>query len=120
MDTLSAYALGQANRGRESRVFDWDKAATLIRERNAQDARAGLSGDWEWTGGAILADGKPVPRENTYTYLASTWAIPELEIDRETIDCWRVESETPGWDSDTYWPESALAILARSEVREQS
>ncbi len=28
MDTMSAFARGEANRGNELKVFDWDKAAT--------------------------------------------------------------------------------------------
>lgn len=111
MDSMAAFALGQANRGNEAKVFDWEKAARLIKERGATSASAGLSQDWEYTGGEILRDGKPVPHEDTYVYLASTWATPELEIDGEIIDCYRMESETPGWNSATYWPDKALAIL---------
>ncbi|MBC8424465.1 hypothetical protein H8E07_10110 [bacterium] len=109
MESIKAFAMGEANRGRELKVFDWDRAAEIIRERGATSAGAGLSGDWEWTGGRILADGKP--DMDDYTYLASTWATPELEIDGEIIDCYRMQSETPGWDSGTKWPDSAVAIL---------
>lgn len=108
MDTIYAFANGLANRGKELMVFDWHKAARLIRERGAQDASAGLSGDWEGTGGAILYDGKPCFET---TYLASTWATPELEIDGKLMDCFLMQSETDGWDCDTKWPESALEIL---------
>ena len=111
MDSMSAFILGEANRGEEMKVFDWDRAAQIIKDRKPMSAGAGLAGDWEWTGGDIYADGKPIPRDQTYTYLASTWATPELDIDGEIIDCFRMESEVPGWDSGTYWPESALAIL---------
>lgn len=114
MDTVAAYAIAEAARARgdEGRVFDWHKAARLIREKNAKTAGAGLQGDWEWTGGDIFADGKPVPEDDTYTYLASCWAIPELEIDGELVDCFLLDSEnTFGWHEKTYWPESALAIL---------
>lgn len=111
MDSMAAFVIGEANRGREMKVFDWDKAAALIVERKAKYAGAGLAGDWEYTGGSIFKDGQPIPQEDTYTYLASTWATPELEIDGETIACFKMESETPGWDSGTYWPESALEIL---------
>jgi len=109
MDIMSAFARGQANRNKELMVFDWDKAAQIIKDRGAQAAGAGLSGDWEYTGGEILTDGKP--NTGSYTYLASTWATPELEIEGETIDCFRMQSETPGWDNATKWPDSALAIL---------
>jgi len=108
MDSLSAFARGEVNRGKPLMVFDWDRAAQIIRDRQAHDASAGLSGDWEWTGGPILADGKPVPREETYVYLASTWATPELDIGGEIIDCWK---HTDEWDAHTFWPPSALAIL---------
>ena len=111
MDTLSAFAMGQANRGKEMTVFDWEKAAKLIKERGVTSAEAGLCGDWEYTGGLILSGGVPVPVEHTYTYLASTWATPELLIDGEYIDCYRMRSETPGWDAQTFWPEEALAII---------
>lgn len=109
MDTLSAFAMGQANRGKTPKVFDWDRAAQLIKERGAESASAGLANDWESTGGPILRDGKPVDADDTYTYLASTWATPVLSIDGEHVDCW---VHTDKWDSSTYWPESALKILA--------
>lgn len=109
---MTAFMYGEANRGKEQKVFDWEKAARIIKERGATEASAGLSGDWEYTGGEILRDGKPVPADDTYVFLSSTWATPELEIDGETIDCYKMESETPGWNSGTYWPEEALNILS--------
>lgn len=111
MDSMIAFVMGEINRDKSLMVFDWDKAATLIRERNVDHASAGLGGDWEWTGGPILRNSKPIPAEETYTFLASTWATPELYIDGEYIACWKYEDDTPGWSSDTYWPESALEIL---------
>lgn len=117
MDSMTAFVLGESARARgdQPRVFDWDEAARRIVAAKATHASAGLSGDWDWTGGEILADGKPVPAEDTYTYLASIWAIPELALGEGDWsagdDCWRWKDETPGWDSDTYWPQSALDIL---------
>jgi hypothetical protein len=108
---MFAFANGEANRGRELMVFDWDKAAKIIKDQGAEEARAGLRGDWEWTGGDILKNGKPVPGDETYVYLASTWACPELEINDEIIACYRMQSETPNWDAGTYWPDSALKCL---------
>jgi hypothetical protein len=116
MDTLTAFAMGEANRFRERMVFDWIKAAQIIAERNPAEAVAGLSSDMEWTSGTIWRDGIPVPKENTYTYLASTWATPVLEIDGEEIPCFRMESETPNWNESTYWPEEARAALGVSEA----
>lgn len=113
MDSMLAYAnnLAAQERGAEDRVFDWHKAATLIKERKPTMASAGLQGDWEWTGGPIFEDGKPVPRDKTYTYLMSSWAIPELDLDGEVQECWCRPSEHPEWGAETYWPESALALL---------
>lgn len=111
MDSMQAFAMGDANRGKELKVFDWDKAAQLIKDAGAKHASAGLSGDWEWTGGDIFADGKPVNQEDTSVYLASTWASPQLRLDGDTMSCFKMESETDEWDSDTFWPDSALEIL---------
>lgn len=112
MNNVEAFARGEAARAAKARmrVFDWDKAAAMIRDRKPTLAGAGLAADWNWTGGDIFKNGKPVPREDTYTYLASNWATPELELDGEKMDCWRWKDETE-WDSHTYWPDSALAIL---------
>lgn len=109
MNTIDCFAMGMATLGEEMRVFDWDKAARIIKERNPDIAEAGLEEDWCWTGGKIWENGAEV--YNGYVYLASTWATPVLEIDGETIPCWKMESETPGWDADTLWPESAIMIL---------
>lgn len=112
MDTLSAFARGEANRHKEQMVFDWDKAAEIIKDRQPQCASAGLSQDWEYTSGKIFEDGKIVT--DYYTYLASTWATPELDIDGEVISCYKMQSEVSDWNSETKWPESALKILGVS------
>lgn len=109
MDSMSAFAKGEANRHRELMVFDWDKAACLIKENMPEKASAGLSGDWEWTGGTIFKDGEP--KHDSYTFLASTWATPELYLDGTLIECYKMQSEAPDWNSDTKWPESSLNIL---------
>lgn len=108
MNSEMAFILGEANRYREMKVFDWSKAAQLIAERKPKEAWAGLSGDWEWTGGTIYKNGEP--DKNSYTYLASTWATPELDMDGEIIDCYVMESQTK-WGAGTKWPASALKIL---------
>ena len=99
------------NRGKLRMVFDWDKAARLIREKRPTKAAAGLHSDWEYTGGTIYVGGDPVTdRDKTYTYLASTWAEPELSLDGEVVDCYRMENDVE-WDEHTLWPASALEIL---------
>jgi len=111
METMKAFMIGEANKGKELMVFDWNKAAKLIKEKNAKNASAELQSDWEYTGGEIFTDGKP--NMDDYTYLASTWATPEIEIDGEIQDCFIMQSESPNgeWDSDTKWPKSAIKIL---------
>lgn len=114
MKDALAFAMGMMNRGKEPMVFDWDKAARIIREKQPIEASAGLCDDWENTGGVIFRAGKPV--KNVYTYLASTWAIPELVLVfedglQEKMDCYKMQSEAPKWEAGTKWPMSALAIL---------
>ena len=109
MDTMDACRKGEMNRDKESMVFDWDKAAREIKKRKAKDAYAGLKDDWEWTGGQILKDGKPY--YDDYTFLSSTWAIPELKIDNETIYCYKMQSELPKQNQDTKWTKKSLEIL---------
>ena len=108
---MAAFMMGQANRDSELMVFDWELAAKIIKEKGIKNASAGLQGDWDYTGGSILIDGKPETDEWSNLYLASTWAIPELEIDGMRMDCFKMQSETPGWGSETFWPEEALKIL---------
>lgn len=109
MNTTAAFAMGRMNRGHELMVFDWDKAARLIREYQPKYADAYLYSDREWTGGTIYIDNKPV--FDDYTYLASTWATPMLDMDGVDIECYKMQHEVPEWDSDTKWPASALTIL---------
>jgi hypothetical protein len=113
MDSVKAFVLGEAHRNDEPMVFDWHLAARLIKETGATEASAGLRNDWEWTGGCILYEGKPV--KDSYTYLQSTWAVPELELDGgKKIPCFLMKSQAPDWDSGTKWPPTALAILDTS------
>jgi len=55
---------------KECKVFDWDKAAQLMKENNATTAAAGLKGDWENTVGVILKEGEVV--EPSPCHLQST------------------------------------------------
>ena len=109
MDSMTAILNGEMNRGKEPMVFDWDKAARLIMDRKAKLASAGLAGDWEYTGGRIW-NGKIITK--SYTYLSSTWAKPQIDIDGHIEDCYLMEHEAPGWDCDTKWPDSAMAIIS--------
>ncbi len=107
---------GEANRHREMMIFDWDRAAEIIRDSREMEASAGLSGDWEYTGGTILREGVPLAPEETYVFLGSTWAQPQLLVGGKLVECWRLQGETPEWDEHTYWPESAKQILNGLDV----
>jgi len=75
-------AKNAANNNNNFKVFDWDKAAQIIKEMIIDHpdliAEAGLQDDWEYTGGIIFEDGYPT--NDSYTYLYSIWAIPTLII----------------------------------------
>lgn len=109
MDTLSAFAMGEAHRNDPLMVFDWNKAAEIIRDTQPKEAFAGLDSDFEYTAGYIWRDGKPV--KDDYTYLASVWAEPLLVADNVVYKCWKFFDDTPGWGSATKWPDSALEII---------
>lgn len=109
MNSMEAFLMGEMTRGKERKIFDWDQAARIIRERNPECAVAGLQLDLEWTSGIIYANGEPVSEYDTY--LASTWATPVLILNySDEIPCFVMEHETK-WDEHTQWPDSALDIL---------
>ena len=112
MNTLEAFARGQAARGQIQRVFDWVKAAQILKESGAKNAIAGLSSDMEWTSDDILVNGK-IPDKGD-CFLSSNWATPVLIIDDsyDEIECWKYEDEC-NYDSDTFWPEDARRIFTQ-------
>ena len=120
MDTIEAFerARRAAAEGAKKKVFDWNEAARRIAASGTRYAEAGLSGDWNYTGGPILRDGAPIPEKDTYVYLSSNWANPAIILDDNKCEsCWIYEEDSPGWDAHTYWPESALNILADAKVK---
>lgn len=104
MDDFDAMFRGRASSDGRVKVFDWSKAEKLLASRGWPDADAGLSGDMRWTSGSIFRNGKRVLKDDAYVYLASNWATPVIVIGGEQIPCWVWRDESPGWDSDTYWP----------------
>jgi hypothetical protein len=90
-------------------VFDWVKAAEIIKTFNPYLVEACLENDFFWTGGTIFRSGKII--DNQYTYLASYKAKPQIIVNGEILDCYVMASERPDWDADTKWPEEARKIL---------
>lgn len=109
METLKDIAINESKNGK---VFDWDKAAKIIKERKLETASAGMAEDWFWTGTTIYENSRPV--KNNYTCLASSWATPVLRFDSEEIVCYQPKGYH-GWNEDTRWPKSALEILNSNE-----
>ena len=106
---MSAFARGEASRGKPLMILDWDEAAKRIVAAGAADAAAGLAADWIYTGGEILEGGEPV--EDSSFFNGSTWAEPELDVGDGPDPCWVYKKDAPdGWDGNT-WPDSAKAIL---------
>lgn len=112
IDTCAAIALCQLNRREDPKVFDWNKAVTLIKEHNATTAVAGLAEDWFWTAGLILENGNPVVKGSPY--LASTWATPVILLDEDEfgIECWCWKSESD-WNESTLWPREAIKQFSK-------
>lgn len=109
-----------ASKGNRYKVFDWDKAANIIKDKlkNHPDlkAEAGLQGDWAFTGGVIFCDGKPT--DSSYTYLGSVWATPSLilswdEIEQEEVECFSFGDECR-FDENSKWDDDSLKILGIS------
>jgi hypothetical protein len=121
MDTFACELIAEqaAKNGAKFRVFDWNKAATLIHDREPKRARAGLARDMENTAGVIYKNGETfngIDASDYGCYLASNWAVPVLELDGKEIDCWIWEFNEGGdyghdWNEYTRWPQSALDIL---------
>ena len=98
-------------------VFDWDKAASIIKDRLSKQpdlvAEAGLQRDWDCTGGIIFEKGKPV--SDSYTYLCSNWAVPTLILswggdEQEAVACWLKESDCR-FNEESKWDDNSLSIL---------
>lgn len=120
MNTLRAFEMNQQAIEAKSRarVFDWNKAAELIKDRKPKIANAGLKDDWEWTSGVIFLNGGIV--RDSYTYLKSNWAEPQITLDNgDPIPCW-VYADTVPWDAETKWPDSVLDNLPEEMRKEVS
>ena len=103
-----------------AKVFDWDKAAEIIRDRKPRVAVAGLAQDWNNTSGNIVEGGEILEDSWWKPYLASAWATPALELDNgELIPCYiLIGDNEQEWGSGTYWPDSAREILEEQDSNE--
>ncbi|MFA5634161.1 MAG: hypothetical protein WC973_03345 [Candidatus Dojkabacteria bacterium] len=113
---LGIQAKAASKKGNKLQAFDWDKAAQIIKEKLILHpdlvAEAGLQGDWNYTGGIIFKNGKPVKED--YTYLASNWAKPTLILswdkeEQEEIPCFIEQNDR--FKDDSKWDVESLSIL---------
>ena len=91
-------------------VFDWDRAAPLIRAYRATTAYAAVGGGDPRV--AIVKEGKPALRE---PFKFAGTSVFELWIGDEVWNCFAPRSEKPEWDEHTWWPDSARALLTRGQ-----
>lgn len=94
----------------EARVFDWVKAANIIKENPDKCYHAGLLEDWGYTSDIIWAYHKPY--KHSGVYLSSQWATPVITAaDGSYVECWVYAKDRPNWDAETYFPKEAREIL---------
>lgn len=91
MDDMSALLMAMVSQNTRYKVFDWDRALEIFKERGIKYASAGLMEDLACTTGEILRDGKLIT--DSYTYLGSTWATPVIVVVNENdlndyYECW--------------------------------
>ena len=105
-----------SDNGKKFMSFDWDKAASILKEEDIQNANAGLLGDWRLTKTRILFAGKPVESKYFYNSLSSIRAIPTLEFNGKKFNCFKMKSEVSKMGGNEVWPMSALKILNRKPL----
>jgi hypothetical protein len=114
LNTIVETALDGIRSSQESEthnVFDWVKAAQLIRDRRPLKAVARLAEDIDWTSVVIYCNGAIV--DGGTPFLASSWATPVLVLDDEEIDCF-VELIKDDSHYELMWPKEARAILSEA------
>lgn len=113
------------------KVFDWDKAAKLIKKYGVDEAWLCLAEDTDTTTGKIFENYRPI-KEHVNGFWISYWATPVLylpitynEVKKEDwplvieddrgewcFECYTTSDKHSDWADDTLvWPESALKIL---------
>lgn len=111
VDPFDIFVNGFRHEKNERRVFDWNKAARVLRDRDETTCKACIIEDYNETVGFILVDGRPAI-DHPLPYLSSCWGTPCLVFENgDSMPCWIPQSESPDWTGYTYWPESARNIL---------
>ncbi len=82
-------------------VFDWDRAAQIVRTYKARRAYAASHSQGR---ALIWENDKPAPRP-AFRFAGNECL--ELVIGEEVWNCFAPRVERPDWVADTYWPEDA-------------
>jgi hypothetical protein len=113
MDTTQAIMMGQMNRNKEMKVFDFEKFYNILIDNDVVSAIAGLEEDLEYTSDVLVIDGKIDCYHNAY--LKSTWATPILmyktkDNEEHKIDCYVMEKQAK-WDINEKMPRLTIFCL---------
>jgi hypothetical protein len=89
-------------------VFDWERAAKLMKAYDGENVRAGMKNAWTDfydNAGFILKNGEAV---NEAGIVASYNATPTIEIDGRLFPCFRWADES---DHSASWTDAAVEIM---------
>lgn len=106
LNTVKAmFQFGHISKDKCDMVFDWEKAAQIIKDTRPYIAYAQLEEDWEKETRKIYQGGIPVYSETVH----SQKYRPMLVVNSEKpIPCFKMEYDTNGMEP---WPTRALNIL---------
>lgn len=100
----------RALRGLDSYMFDYVKAAHLIKEyAHDKTVKAGLNGDFNNTSRIVYGGGKIC--QSSFVYTVSLWGVPTLAFDNWMVECYNIRSGPEGKDWEGFWPPETMEIL---------
>jgi hypothetical protein len=103
----------KGNTMRDIYIFDWNKAARILRERKPSMATAYIGGMREHTEVSIWVNHGPLLGCNAFLLSHDICGYqPRLDCGADyATDCAIKINDTDDWGPDTWWPESAIDIL---------
>lgn len=95
------------------RVFDWDRAAALIKATGAQTALAGIDKDWLSSSDSIFDDGRARVDSACQAWTENPNMSPCLELDGKRMPCFKEMwvSDITVADRRAIWPGRSAEIL---------
>ena len=93
-------------------VFDWERAADLLRKRRPRAAYVSMVGKRERSTPVLIYKDGEIVHDSLYGWgYYDAFDTPTLLIDGDEIECFRLENTITTWALGDYWPESARRIL---------